>query len=685
MNALVVYLWSTLFRAIVVMLPALVLVTLPTVADDPPPRVLRVGYEEFRPYSFTDHGGAARGYSIDLISKLAADRGYDVEFIAASNPDELLAMLASGRIDVTSLLAITPARAEIATFTRRLGRFQTSLFVLAESPHRSAGELAGRRIGAVAGSFAVIAARTVPFAKIVEIETQEQLVLPLLSGSVEAVGSSSETFLALMRRLDLEHRITMITPPLMAKPRGFMVSPARPDVLADLNAAIATRIGTPELALLQIRWFGRKKGLFDNKYLVPLVLGGLGAILLVVAAILFAMRERRRRTDAFATNHNNAMLVDALNGFDIAVVIFDRKFRTVHWNDGMAKSFPLMVPHLRRGATLPELITLFYVSETVKDQMQLCDAEKLAQRIVTDISQGRDTTRIVTTSDGRTYEAFELLIGDGMIATVRKDVSRQENQAAEIRDQTEKLRAVNERLREFSSIAAHDLRGPLRQQGVLLDFVTEDLADRGISLPDDVTQNLCAVRQRVGAMSTLVEDLLDFARADHAAPVIEAFDPDPRIVDIIALAAPRPGIEIHADSGLPKLLVPRAAFDLVLRNLIANAIRHHDRPTGTIRLSATINNTFAVFEVEDDGPGIAPEARDKVFRPFLRLGSKVPGSGLGLSLVQRSVNAWGGEISIHGKSPRGAIFRFTAPLANPNGTKPVGDVVQISARRDTAA
>ena len=76
MRAVMNWLWSAVFRIVAVVVPALILITLPTIADPPSQKMLRVGYEEFRPYSFTDENGLARGYSIDLIRELARDGGY---------------------------------------------------------------------------------------------------------------------------------------------------------------------------------------------------------------------------------------------------------------------------------------------------------------------------------------------------------------------------------------------------------------------------------------------------------------------------------------------------------------------------------------------------------------------------------------------------------------------------------
>ena len=140
---------------------------------------------------------------------------------------------------------------------------------------------------------------------------------------------------------------------------------------------------------------------------------------------------------------------------------------------------------------------------------------------------------------------------------------------------------------------------------------------------------------------------------DHLRAVREA----------VALVAPPTGVEVQVAGTFPTLVSARAPLALVIRNLVSNAVKHHDRPDGRVTVSARMDGDWAEFTVADDGPGIAPEYRDRVFGLFqtLRPRDEVEGSGMGLSIVKKAVQSRGGRVWIEPGEGRGAMFRFTWP------------------------
>jgi signal transduction histidine kinase len=102
----------------------------------------------------------------------------------------------------------------------------------------------------------------------------------------------------------------------------------------------------------------------------------------------------------------------------------------------------------------------------------------------------------------------------------------------------------------------------------------------------------------------------------------------------------------------------------VLRNLINNAIKHHDKPSGEVVLSARRSGDVVEFSVRDDGPGIAPQFHDKIFELFqtLRRPDEVEGSGMGLAVVKRLVEQQNNRITVHSRGDgTGSEFRFGWP------------------------
>ena len=114
---------------------------------------------------------------------------------------------------------------------------------------------------------------------------------------------------------------------------------------------------------------------------------------------------------------------------------------------------------------------------------------------------------------------------------------------------------------------------------------------------------------------------------------------------------------------MPKLLATRTPLETVLRNLINNAIKHHDRADGHVHIVAEEHDDFVEFCVIDDGPGIHPQYHERIFELFqtLKPRDQVEGSGMGLAIVKKTVENYGGSITVESTEGEGATFRFTWP------------------------
>lgn len=220
----------------------------------------------------------------------------------------------------------------------------------------------------------------------------------------------------------------------------------------------------------------------------------------------------------------------------------------------------------------------------------------------------------------------------------------------------------NADLDQFVRIASHDLKSPLRAIDNLATFITED--ERALSSPS--RENLETVRQRVERMQSLVDDLLRFARLGERTAAREEVNLGVMVDGIISLLDVPDGLEVRKVGVLPTVSVTRIPLELVLRNLVDNALKHHDREVGFVAVAAEVRDGSLNLRVEDDGPGIPKEMQEKAFRIFSQLGSpegrRALGSGIGLALVHKAVTEAGGTIRIDTPEERGARFVLTWPV-----------------------
>ena len=236
-----------------------------------------------------------------------------------------------------------------------------------------------------------------------------------------------------------------------------------------------------------------------------------------------------------------------------------------------------------------------------------------------------------------------------------------EQRTAALAKTMDELSLSNRDLEGFAYVASHDLKAPLRNIGDLAEWIEEDL---GEELRGGSGENMTLLRGRVKRMENLLDDLLRYARAGKTGGEICPVDVKAIVDDIVGLLQRPDGITVRTVGDLPRFDTAREPLDQVLRNLISNSIKHHDRDNGLIEVSSTEGGECFTFSVSDDGPGIDPDFHEKVFQMFqtLRPRDEVEGSGMGLAMVRKLVERYGGKIQVVSEARvRGAEFKFDWP------------------------
>lgn len=240
-----------------------------------------------------------------------------------------------------------------------------------------------------------------------------------------------------------------------------------------------------------------------------------------------------------------------------------------------------------------------------------------------------------------------------MVVAAISDIS--ERKKAELR-----LKQAYADLDEFTYVASHDLKSPLRGINSLIEWIIEDL---GETAPAKVAHNLERIQVRTARMEKLVDDLLDYAKSGHLQGDCRRFILKELIQGIIALQAPPLDFKITVEGYLGEIESVATPLETVLRNLISNAIKHHDSEQGQIEIKVDTEGSYCIFDVKDDGPGIPTAAAERVFKLFQTLSNKDgTRSGVGLAVCKRLVEAHGGKIELHTQDGhRGCHFRFWWP------------------------
>ena len=224
-----------------------------------------------------------------------------------------------------------------------------------------------------------------------------------------------------------------------------------------------------------------------------------------------------------------------------------------------------------------------------------------------------------------------------------------------------RLTQVNEELNSFTYIASHDLKSPLRGIENLATWIEEDL---GGAVSPGIREHLDMMHGRIRRMRKLLDDLLLFSRIGRVDYPSESVDTAALNREIFELLANEKDIQLNIQGDMPVLTTQRIPLELVFRNLLSNAIKHHDGEKGIITTGAKRVNSMVEFYVKDDGPGIPAEHQQRVFGMFQTLKSRdqVEGSGIGLSIVKKTIESLGGQIRFESDGKSGCIFYFTWPI-----------------------
>jgi signal transduction histidine kinase len=251
--------------------------------------------------------------------------------------------------------------------------------------------------------------------------------------------------------------------------------------------------------------------------------------------------------------------------------------------------------------------------------------------------------------------------------TERKQAEQQNLKFNEMLEQqvaqrTAQLVAANKELDDFAYVASHDLKAPLRVIDNASKWLEEDLAAH---LDDETRDTMRLLRGRVKRMEKLLDDLLQYSRVGRT--VESASDGmvagNELVDDILALLSPPETFKVRVGPGFAAIRLQRMPLQQILMNLTGNAIKHHDRKEGRIELEVEDRGGLYAFAVKDDGPGIAAEFHDEIFRIFrtLKPRDQVEGSGMGLAIVRKHIDSAGGAIWLESAEGEGSTFRFTWP------------------------
>ena len=222
----------------------------------------------------------------------------------------------------------------------------------------------------------------------------------------------------------------------------------------------------------------------------------------------------------------------------------------------------------------------------------------------------------------------------------------------------QKLKHQNEQLNDYAHLVSHDLKSSLRSLSALLTWVKEDCIEK---IGEESVGNLNLMEAKIEKMDKFLEDIINYSEIGATSLKTNTIDLNKKVDNIINSIHIPKNISVVVIGNLPVLKADARRLRQVFQNLISNAVNFNDKEKGLVEVGVEEAEDFYTFSIKDNGQGIPLEYHQKIFNTFTTLGYQEKSTGMGLSIVKRVLDLYGGEIWLESEVSKGSSFYFTIP------------------------
>ena len=217
------------------------------------------------------------------------------------------------------------------------------------------------------------------------------------------------------------------------------------------------------------------------------------------------------------------------------------------------------------------------------------------------------------------------------------------------------LEYKNEILSDYAHMVSHDLKSPLRSINTLINFILEDNKD----LKKESKEYLDLILNNLEKMDALISGILNYSTLEENHLDNEKIDIKLLLKDIVTSIYIPDHIQIKLENHYPTIKGDKIRIQQLFQNLLQNAVKSIDKPLGIINVEVKSKETFWEFSISDNGKGIPKHQFEKIFKIFEKIDDNQNSTGIGLSIVKKIIDFYGGKIWLESELDKGTTFYFT--------------------------
>lgn len=219
-----------------------------------------------------------------------------------------------------------------------------------------------------------------------------------------------------------------------------------------------------------------------------------------------------------------------------------------------------------------------------------------------------------------------------------------------------RLEERNTELNNYAHVVSHDLKSPLRNIDALATWLKEDHGD---SLNQGAMEYINLISDNISKMEDLITGILEYSTVGVKDYKMTLIDLNKIVNDVLNFLYVPEHITIEIQDDFPEIMGDTHRLKQLFQNLIGNAIKYNDKEEGHIEVGyRTLDSTYEFF-VKDNGKGIDEKYYKKIFNVFQKLENNKDSSGIGLSIVEKIISAYGGKVWLTSEVGKGTTFYFT--------------------------